>query len=228
MLALVREHARPSSSTTWTRTSRAAHAAYVADFVEDLFARRWTDTAGTWLDDVSARCSPRCASPTTGRGSVGTWTLTARIVAALGGYWFLEGHHAEGQRWVSEMLVLEGDTPEPAVVSRLHLAAGLLAFLTSQPGARGHRERAVGAVPSPGRDPAPGVHPRRRLGDVPGRARPVRRRDADQRRGARARPAASVRPGAVIAQVLNVRGGEPLPASQARTTFSARRTTRAC
>lgn len=140
MLALVREHAAQLLDDPDEGVA-AAHAAYVADFVEDLFARRWTDTAGTWLDDVTEMLAEvRFAHDWAWQR--GDLALTARIVAALGGYWFLEGHHAEGQRWVSEMLVREGEL-EPAAVSRLHLAAGLLAFPTSQPEARGHCERAV-------------------------------------------------------------------------------------
>ena len=33
--------------------AEAAHAAYVAAYVEDLYARRWTDAADRWLDDIT-------------------------------------------------------------------------------------------------------------------------------------------------------------------------------
>ncbi|MEO5666392.1 MAG: hypothetical protein ABIR39_24230 [Nocardioides sp.] len=68
--------------------------------------------------------------------------LTARITAALGAYWFLEGHHAEGLRWVDEMLARESDL-DPAVAARIRLAAGFLAFPRSQPEARVHWERST-------------------------------------------------------------------------------------
>ena len=72
----------------------------------------------------------------------GDLPLTARITAALGAYWFLEGHHAEGLRWVDEMLAAE-DELDPAISARIRLAAGFLAFPRSQPEARVHWERAT-------------------------------------------------------------------------------------
>ena len=75
-------------------------------------------------------------------GRHGSLSLTARITAALGAYWFLEGHHAEGLRWVDEMLAREPEL-DPGVAARIRLAAGFLAFPRSQPEARVHWQRAT-------------------------------------------------------------------------------------
>ena len=53
MLALVREHAARLLDDSRREPVAAAHAAYVAAFVEDLFERRWTDAADRWLDDIT-------------------------------------------------------------------------------------------------------------------------------------------------------------------------------
>ncbi len=131
----------PGSSTTEREAVAAAHAAYVAAFVEDLFERRWTDAADRWLDDITEMLPEVRAAHDWARRH-GDLPLTARITAALGAYWFLEGHHAEGRRWVGEMLASE-DELDPAVSARIRLAAGFLAFPRSQPEARRHWQRAA-------------------------------------------------------------------------------------
>ena len=68
--------------------------------------------------------------------------LTARITASLGAYWFLEGNHAEGLRWIDEMLAVE-DQLDPYVSARIHLAAGFMAFPSNRPEARAHWELAT-------------------------------------------------------------------------------------
>lgn len=143
MLALVRQHARGLLLLDDSECGLVsdAHAEYVAGYVEDLYARRWTDAADRWLDDITellqeVRAAHDCASR---RGNL---PLTARITAALGAYWFLEGHHAEGLRWVDEMLARE-DSLAPPVAARIRLAAGFLAFPRSQPEARVHWERST-------------------------------------------------------------------------------------
>jgi predicted ATPase/DNA-binding SARP family transcriptional activator len=139
MLALVREHA----ATQLAREEAAgrAHAEYVAAFVEDRYERRWTDAAGRWLDDIGEMLAEVRAAHDWARQRRDL-PLTARITAALGAYWHLEGHHAEGRRWVEEMLA-EEDRLEAVASARIRLAAGFLAFPRSQSEARVHWQRAV-------------------------------------------------------------------------------------
>lgn len=138
MLSLVRQHA---AGLLDSDSAVEAHAEYVASYVEDLYARRWTDAADRWLDDITELLQEvRAAHDWAARGN--HLPLTARITAALGAYWFLEGHHAEGLRWVDEMLARESDL-DPAVAARIRLAAGFLAFPRSQPEARVHWERST-------------------------------------------------------------------------------------
>lgn len=133
MLSLVRQHA---AGLLDSDSAAAAHAEYVAGYVEDLYARRWTDAADRWLDDITELLQEvRAAHDWAARR--GDLPLTARITAALGAYWFLEGHHAEGLRWVDEMLAREDSLPLEAS-ARIRLAAGFLAFPRSQPEARVH------------------------------------------------------------------------------------------
>ena len=141
MLELVREHAARLLDDQERETVAAAHAAYVAAFVEDLFERRWTDAADRWLDDITEMLAEVRAAHDWAWAH-GDLPLTARITAALGAYWHLEGHHAEGRRWVGEMLASE-DELDPAVAARIRLAAGFLEFPRSQPEARRHWQRAA-------------------------------------------------------------------------------------
>lgn len=140
MLALVRDHARSLLRDDRTEAG-AAHAAYVAAHLDDLYERRWTDAAANWLDDITELLQEVRAAH--------AWAdaheeapLAARIAADLGAYWFLEGHHGEGLRWVGASLEAEADL-EQVVVARLHLAAGFLAFPRSQDEARTHWQTAT-------------------------------------------------------------------------------------
>jgi predicted ATPase/DNA-binding SARP family transcriptional activator len=141
MLALVREHAARLADGD-RDAARAAHAAYFSSYLDDLYERRWTDATDRWLDDISEMLQEVRAAHTWAARS-GDVPLTARITAALGAYWFLEGHHAEGLRWIDEMLAVEHQL-DPYVSARIHLAAGFMAFPSSRPEARGHWERATG------------------------------------------------------------------------------------
>ena len=132
--------------------------------LDDLYERRWTDATDRWLDDISEMLQEvRAAHAWAAR--TGDVPLTARITAALGAYWFLEGHHAEGLRWIDEMLAVE-DQLEPTSSARIHLAAGFMAF----PSEPARRARALGARrPScsagwgrPGSSPTGSRSPRRR------------------------------------------------------------------
>jgi predicted ATPase/DNA-binding SARP family transcriptional activator len=140
MLSLVREHAATLLPEE-RAAAEAARATYVADHLDDLYERRWTDAADRWLDDITGLLQEVRAARAwaVGRGDV---ALAARIAAALGAYWFLEGHQVEGQRWTQEALA-EAAILDPAVVARLHLASGFLAFPHSQWRAREHWELAV-------------------------------------------------------------------------------------
>ena len=143
MLSLVREHAAGllADDDDEKEAVRAAHATYLATYVKDLYERRWTDAADRWLDDITEMLQEVRAAHDWA-GSRGDLPLTGRITAALGAYWFLEGHHAEGLRWVDQMLAREQDL-DPAVSARIRLAAGFLAFPRSQPDARVHWQRAT-------------------------------------------------------------------------------------
>ena len=107
MLALVRDHAATLLDAERERVG-AAHASYVAARLGDLYERRWTDAADRWLDEIGELFREVRDGPRVG-GSRRDWTLAARITAALGAYWFLEGHHGEGQRWVEEALARESE-----------------------------------------------------------------------------------------------------------------------
>ncbi|CUR60493.1 hypothetical protein NOCA1210132 [metagenome] len=140
MLALVRAHAARLADGD-REAAQAAHAAYFSCYLDDLYERRWTDATDRWLDDISEMLQEvRAAHAWAARA--GDVPLTGRITAALGAYWFLEGHHAEGMRWIDEMLAVE-DELDPLVSARIHLAAGFMAFPSHRPDARVHWERAT-------------------------------------------------------------------------------------
>ncbi|NPD05623.1 AAA family ATPase [Nocardioides sp. zg-1308] len=141
MLSLVREHAARLVDGD-RDAGRAAHAAFFASYLDDLYERRWTDATYRWLDDIGEMLHEvRAAHAWAARE--GDLTLTASITASLGAYWFLEGNHAEGLRWIDEMLAVE-DQLDPLVSARIRLAAGFMAFPSSRPEARTHWERATG------------------------------------------------------------------------------------
>jgi predicted ATPase/DNA-binding SARP family transcriptional activator len=202
MLVLVREHAARLLDEPERETAAAAHAAYVAAFVEDLFERRWTDAAGRWLEDIT-ELLPEVRAAHDWAWSHGDLALTARITAALGAYWHLEGHHAEGRRWVGEMLDNEDDL-DPAVSARIRLAAGFLEFPRSQPEARRHWTRATELFRQLGETRllayALAVTSATYLGEHERYARAMRINDEALALGR------SVGGPALIAQVLNIRG----------------------
>jgi predicted ATPase/DNA-binding SARP family transcriptional activator len=202
MLELVREHAAGLLDDQERETVAAAHAAYVAAFVEDVFERRWTDAADRWLDDITEMLAEVRAARDWAWAH-GDLPLTARITAALGAYWHLEGHHAEGRRWVGEMLASE-DELDPAVSARIRLAAGFLEFPRSQPEARRHWQRAAELFRQLGETRllayALAVTSATYLGEHEQYARAMQINDEALELGR------SVGGPALIAQVLNVRG----------------------
>jgi predicted ATPase len=141
MLSLVREHAARLVDVD-REAGQAAHAAYFASYLDDLYERRWTDATDRWLDDIGEMVHEvRAAHAWAARE--GDLPLTASITASLGAYWFLEGNHAEGLRWIDEMLAVK-DRLDPVVAARIHLAAGFMAVPSDRPEARTHWERATG------------------------------------------------------------------------------------
>jgi predicted ATPase/DNA-binding SARP family transcriptional activator len=201
MLELVREHAQGLLGDE-ADTVAARHAAYVAAFIADLDDRRWTDAADRWVDDINemlgeVRAAHDWASR---RGDV---TLGARITAGLGTYWHLEGHQAEGRRWVDEMLAHEAEL-EDALTARIRLAAGFLEWPRNQLDARAHWQRATELCRRLGDSRllayALAVKSATYVGDHEGYARAMQLNDEAL---GLARQAGA--PG-LVAQVLNVRG----------------------
>lgn len=140
MLELVREHAQTLLGDE-ADTVAARHAAYVAAFVADLDDRRWTDAADRWVDDINELLGEVRAAYAWARRQ-GDLTPAARITASLGTFWHLEGHQAEGRRWVEEMLAHEAGL-EDALVARIRLAAGFLEWPRNQLDARAHWQQAT-------------------------------------------------------------------------------------
>jgi predicted ATPase/DNA-binding SARP family transcriptional activator len=140
LLELVRERAR-DLLTDELDTFAARHATYVVDFLEDLDERRWTEAADHWLDDITevlgeVRAAHRWAQ------EHGRDDLAARITASLGTYWHLDGHHAEGRRWVEQALASSVDLDE-STRAGLHLAGGFVMWPVDQMEARTHWQLAV-------------------------------------------------------------------------------------
>ena len=201
MLELVREHARRLLGDE-TDAVAARHAAYVAGFIADLDDRRWTDAADRWVDDINEMIGEVRAAYGWARRR-GDLVLAARITAALGTYWHLEGHQAEGRRWVEEMLAHEAELDD-ALAARIRLAAGFLEWPRDQLDARAHWERATTLLRRLGDHRllayALAVESATYVGDPAGYERAMRLNDEalTLARGAGA-------PG-LVAQVLNVRG----------------------
>jgi predicted ATPase len=201
MLELVREHAQGLLGAE-ADTVAARHAAYVAALVADLDDRRWTDAADRWVDDINEMLGEVRAAHDWARRR-GDVTLAAHITAGLGTYWHLEGHQAEGRRWVDEMLAHEAEL-EDALTARIRLAAGFLEWPRNQLDARAHWQRATELCRRLGDSRllayALAVKSATYVGDHEGYARAMQLNDEAL---GLARQAGA--PG-LVAQVLNVRG----------------------
>ena len=201
MLELVREHAQGLLGDE-VDTVAARHAAYVAAFIADLDDRRWTDAADRWVDDINEMIGEVRAAHAWARRR-GDVTLAACITAGLGTYWHLEGHQAEGRRWVEEVLAHEAEL-EDALNARIRLAAGFLEWPRDRLDARAHWERATELLRSLGDSRllayALAVNSATYVGDREGYERAMGLNDEAL---TLARQAGA--PG-LVAQVLNVRG----------------------
>jgi hypothetical protein len=140
MLELLRERARELLAAEYAVIADR-HAGYVAGFLEDIDDRRWTDAADHWIDDITQMLAEvRTAhSWALQRGDL---QISARIAAALGTYWHLEGHHVEGRRWVKGVLERETEL-DHLLLGRIHIGAGFLEWPNGQLSARKHWERAI-------------------------------------------------------------------------------------
>jgi predicted ATPase/DNA-binding SARP family transcriptional activator len=148
LLELLRERAR--QLTVDHDEIRRRHAAYVGAFLEGLDDRRWRETADRWIDltsemlaEIRAAHAWACAT--------GDVVLGARITAALGRFWFREGHHAEARRWVAEVL-MHVDLLDDGLAARVALAAGLIAWPNDAEAAFEHWDRAAKAFRRVGDD----------------------------------------------------------------------------
>jgi predicted ATPase/DNA-binding SARP family transcriptional activator len=140
LLELLRERARELLAGEYDVIA-ARHADYVASFLEEMDDRRWTDAADHWIDDITQLLGEvRTAHAwALNRGDL---RINARIAAALGTYWHLEGHHVEGRRWVKDVLAREAELDD-LLVGRIHIGAGFLEWPNGQLAARQHWERAI-------------------------------------------------------------------------------------
>src|SRR4030095_5101135 len=73
-------------------------------------------------------------------------TVHGRGYQFVGAYWYREGNHAEGRRWIAEAFA-GADDLDADLVARLHLAAGLLGGLRHPDAGREHLQPAGHAIP---------------------------------------------------------------------------------
>ncbi|MET0837536.1 MAG: tetratricopeptide repeat protein [Marmoricola sp.] len=138
LLELLRERARELLDEEPGLAEDAArrHAAYLADYLDDLDVRRWREASATWIEDITLLLTEiRAAHPwAVAHGEIETAT---RLTVGLGTYWHREGHHAEGRQWVQEALEHEESLDE-TLRARLHLTAGFVEWSRDQHVGRRH------------------------------------------------------------------------------------------
>ncbi len=117
------------------------HAAYLADFLDDLDERRWGEASSRWIEDITALHTEIRAAHAWAVSHAEV-DLASRLTVGLGTYWHREGHQIEGREWVQEALTHGADLDE-YVLARLHIAAGFVAWTHDQPLGRRHWEEAV-------------------------------------------------------------------------------------
>jgi predicted ATPase len=140
LLELVRAQARELMGAEYDVIADR-HAEHVVRFVEDVDERRWSDLADRWIDLITESLSEIRAAHARAATRQDLF-LCARIAAALGTYWHLEGHHVEGRKWISAILDQEAAL-DPHIIGRIHIAAGFLEWTRSQYAARSHWQRAI-------------------------------------------------------------------------------------
>ncbi|MGH3507902.1 MAG: ATP-binding protein, partial [Nocardioidaceae bacterium] len=89
LLELVRTQARELLADEYEAIA-GRHADHVASALEDVAERRWTDVADRWIDLITDLLSEIRAAHAWAT-VCGEFRLSARIAAALGTYWHLEG-----------------------------------------------------------------------------------------------------------------------------------------
>ena len=141
LLELLRERARDILASQDENDVAARRATYVANHVEEVEGRRWTDAAGHWIDRITELFGEIRAAHAWAVEH-GEAELATRITASLGNYWHREGHQEEGRRWVTEALTHLDDL-NAELVARLHLTAGFLDFDRDAPLGRKHWQAAV-------------------------------------------------------------------------------------
>ncbi|MET0767132.1 MAG: BTAD domain-containing putative transcriptional regulator, partial [Aeromicrobium sp.] len=143
LLELLRERARALLDEVpglAVETSQR-HAAYFADYLDDLDERRWGEASATWIEDVTLQLAEIRAARAWAVANDDAQTA-ARLTAGLGTYWHREGQHLEGRQWVHQALGHE-DRLDERLIARLHLAAGFVEWTLDQPLGREHWHEAV-------------------------------------------------------------------------------------
>jgi len=81
---------------------RTRHADHIADVLDDIEERRWTDLSSEWTE-LTTELLPDARAAFTW-ASTESWSIAARITAALGPFWHREGGQEEGRRWIAVVL----------------------------------------------------------------------------------------------------------------------------
>lgn len=111
-----------------TDAIRAQHASAFAAFVEDVAPRLRQPTSGVWLARLEAEHENLRAALAWAHDQR-NMVLLLRLCAALGPFWWMRGHLAEGRRWLTAATTLddEVDHDSDALVRR-HRAATFLSL----------------------------------------------------------------------------------------------------
>src|SRR3954470_19770832 len=125
LLELLRQRARELLPERDGDRLRAGHAAWVAGTLEELDRRKWTEPQ-LWIDRITD-LQPEIRAAHADGPRRGARVTAAGIAAAMGTFWFREGHHDEGRRWVTAALADAGGL-DGQLLGRLHVAAGAVAW----------------------------------------------------------------------------------------------------
>jgi hypothetical protein len=151
LLELLRERARTllDERGEWDGVA-VQHAEFLADYLEDVERRRWTEASDHWMELITEmlveiRAAFAWAVEHDDR------VLAARIAANLGPYWHREGHHAEGRSWIAYALA-DVRALDARTIALLDLTAGFLEWPRDLDAARRHWAGAVSAFRALGDD----------------------------------------------------------------------------